>query len=355
MSGIPLAGLYDAGLIVLSYSIAVFSAYSAIDLMLRTRARGERWRLLAALVLGGGLWAAHLIGRQPLARAAASGYDFAPLFCAAAVVLALAASGVALWIVSNLGRLSRNRQPPARLVAAALVGLAALGIDYTRLAATAFPAGATGTAAERGSLATVVTILLALGVLSLLLAALDAHRQRRVLAQRQRLAEQERARLLALRDPLTGLGNRAAFQQEVADFIREANRSGGGFDLYHCDIRFATGTASTLSERALAALASRLRAATRADDRLIHYGEGQFVLLCARTGTGRSAKSTPVRERLLAACAQPIAVETARLTVAAEIGSAAYPQDGASARQLMSAAMHAAQDQRVVVLRSSAA
>lgn len=356
MSASPLAALQDAALIVLAFVVAAGLARCAIALAQRSTADPARrwhWRLLCGLSLVAALVSVQLLAGGPFARAAAQAAGGVTWYAGAALLLTLAGTGIALWIAGNLHRLNRHRQPPACRTASAFAALALLLLDYAGGLLTDGPAVAIGTVAAVGG---PLALLAGLALRRPLRAACDARRQQAQGNERQRLAEQERLRLLALRDPLTGLGNRAAFQQEVADFIREANRSRGSFDLYHCDIRFAANTSHLLSGQALASLATRLRAATRADDRLIHYGEGQFVLLCARTGDGRAVRPTPVRERLLAACTEPVLVDRMRLTVAAEIGMATYPDDGATARQLMTtAAMRSGEHQRVVALHGSAA
>lgn len=352
MSELAWAAL-DTARIVLAYLFTATLIQAALRL---AQHRGDGplprlgWRPLAALPLVLALAATPLIAGAPLARAAVTANALAPPYALAALLLALAGGGISAWIAANLHRLNHHRQSPARWIAATLAALALLLLHYG--GQTLLP-GEIGARWFEPLLA--LALLLSAAGLRGPLGTLFASRQaRRRQLERRRLAEQERARLLTLRDPLTGLGNRSAFQQQVADFIRAANRSGGRFDLYHCDIGFAAGTAAPLREQALAALADRLRASTCAEDRLIHYGDGQFVLLCARSGVGRDAPTTPVRERLLTACHEPIRVDGLRLTAAAQVGLATYPQDGATARQLMSAAMRGA-ERRVVPLRSPAA
>lgn len=352
MSPLAWAAL-DTARIVLAYLLAATLIDTALRLAQR---RGDdpvprlRWRPLAALPLAVAAATMPLIAGAPMARAAVTAGVGAGPLALLALALALAGGGLCAWIAANLHRLSPHRQPPARAIAAASAALGLLLLHYA--GHTLLP----GEIAARWfePLVTLALLLIAAGLRGSLGTLFATRQARRRQLERRRLAEQERARLLTLRDPVTGLGNRTAFQQEVADFIRAANRSGGRFDLYHCDIGFATGTAAPLREQALAVLADRLRTCTRTEDRLIHYGDGQFVLLCARTGCGRDAPNTPVRERVLAACHDPIRVDGVRLSVVAQIGVATYPQHGATARQLMSAAMRLA-ERRVVPLRSSAA
>src|SRR5512133_1451497 len=62
----PMSGTYDLRLVALSYLVAVFASYTALDLSGRvTSSRGRAravWLLGGALSLGIGIWSMHFIG-----------------------------------------------------------------------------------------------------------------------------------------------------------------------------------------------------------------------------------------------------------------------------------------------------
>ena len=80
----------------------------------------------AAVFMGGGTSAMHYIGMSALHASAHMSH--APAFVVASVAVAIAASGLALWLASG-----RGRRPPLLLSAAAL-GMAIAGMHYTAMA-----------------------------------------------------------------------------------------------------------------------------------------------------------------------------------------------------------------------------
>src|SRR3546814_15086476 len=65
-----------------------------------------------------------------------------PVLVATSALIAFLASGVALWIVFHLRRITSRRQLLARIGAALVMGFAVVGMHYTGMAAASFPLGA---------------------------------------------------------------------------------------------------------------------------------------------------------------------------------------------------------------------
>ncbi len=69
-----MSGTYDLRLVALSYLVAVFASYTALDLAGRvTSSRGRArtvWLLGGALSLGIGIWSMHFIGMLAMDNAA---------------------------------------------------------------------------------------------------------------------------------------------------------------------------------------------------------------------------------------------------------------------------------------------
>jgi diguanylate cyclase (GGDEF)-like protein len=105
---------YDPWVVALSYLIASFASYTALDLARRVRtphlsvARG--WWLSGTIVMGTGIWAMHFVGMLAMDLPIDVGYDYA--ITSLSWLAAVAASGVALHIASDpelsWGRLARG-------------------------------------------------------------------------------------------------------------------------------------------------------------------------------------------------------------------------------------------------------
>ena len=111
---------------VIVVGAAVFTASAA---------RLTPMRLVAAAgLMGGGIFTMHYIGMTALHASAQMRH--APAFVAASMVVAIGASGLALWLAAG-----RSRRPPL-IVSATAFGLAISGMHYTAMAGlTLFPHG----------------------------------------------------------------------------------------------------------------------------------------------------------------------------------------------------------------------
>lgn len=399
-----LVGQYDIGLVLLSYLVASLAAYAAIDLAPRISQNPKRqwlWLSLGALAMGLGIWAMHFIGMQAFSLPIALGYDLIktvlsllagvavaalalyvasrekmglkaiavgallmgigicimhysgmyamemqpgivwnPLLVVASAVVAVAASGAALLIVFNLRRVAQRQQLWARLGAAAIMGLAVVGMHYTGMAAANFPIGSICGAADslNGSwtgipLATITGLLT---LLTMSLAGYDA-RVQALLAEKQRQREQEeRVRTLALYDASTQLRNRASFQQEIVQMIQRCERSNGQFELFYGVVRFPGIEGDDAIHQGMRAIAERLRPLSRSHDFLARYGKNEFALLRPRLHEADIPRQQ--RAQLLAACTLPLQIGDVVISPQAHVGCGNYPQDGTHSRQLLQAA-----------------
>ncbi|MCF8208154.1 MAG: EAL domain-containing protein [Rhodoferax sp.] len=148
---------------------------------------------------------------------------------------------------------------------------------------------------------------------------------------------------IARYDALTGLPNRALLgdrlQQEMAHCLRRHTQLAvvfidmDGFkqvnDLHGHDI----------GDELLIVLAHRMKAALREGDTLSRIGGDEFVAVL--TGMEQAKDCEVVLSRLLAAAAEPVLAFSSVLQVSASIGVTLYPQDAASADQLLRHADHA--------------
>lgn len=142
-------------------------------------------------------------------------------------------------------------------------------------------------------------------------------------------------------DGLTGLGNRALFDQVLTDAVAESQRSGTPFALLYLDVdRFkqvndAFGHDSGAA--ALIAVGERLRGAIRHIDGVFRLGGDEFAVVLAPLFNRAHVDGTV--ERIRAAMQEPFRMPNGQLATASlSVGVAVFPEDGADAEQLLSRA-----------------
>jgi signal transduction histidine kinase/ActR/RegA family two-component response regulator len=213
---LPIPIAFDLTLTLASLLLPI----AASGLVLWQVSRAELgWKRLgvSAVLMGIGINAMHYTGMAAMQMEPGIVYD--PLLFALSVAIAIAASGLALWIAFHL----RHNVPHVwlpRIGAAVVMGAAIVGMHYTGMAAASFPLDSVCTTASRGvnqdGLATLVVIAIS-GVLgfALLASQFDARleanarvlqisqataAERQDLLTRERAARDEAERLSALKD-----------------------------------------------------------------------------------------------------------------------------------------------------------
>jgi two-component system cell cycle response regulator len=140
---------------------------------------------------------------------------------------------------------------------------------------------------------------------------------------------------LALRDPLTGLPNRRAFEEALRREVARARRSGVPLAIAALDVdhfkRVNDAHGHAAGDAVLAAVAARAAAALRAGDLLARVGGEEFTALLPGAGLDDAAE---VAGRVRAAiAAAPIEAAGRSLAVTISLGCAALEpadQDGAA-------------------------
>jgi diguanylate cyclase (GGDEF)-like protein len=140
----------------------------------------------------------------------------------------------------------------------------------------------------------------------------------------------EEYRTLAYHDGLTGLPNRTLFHDRLGLAITHSSRLQGHLALLYLDIDDFKGVNDSFGhesgDRVLVELASRIRAAVRAEDTVARVGGDEFVVLLAQvTGGGDAAR---VAVKVLDAVRHPFRVDGHDVTIAASVGVSVYPDDG---------------------------
>ncbi|MFT3669740.1 MAG: EAL domain-containing protein [Pseudoxanthomonas sp.] len=345
---IPLG--YD--LAITLYSMLAAVGVSAFALWLVSRADLPRRLLcLGALLMGAGIAVMHYIGMAALRMQ--PGIDYDPLWFALSIVIAVVASGAALWIAFHLRR--GHRRHGMRLTAAVVMGFAIVGMHYTGMAAARFPADSWCGAARDGGVPTqwlavlVVVATVAIMGIALIVSVLDRqmHLRTRHLAISLARANEELVQA-ALHDPLTRLPNRVLLQDRIEQAIEKAKRKQEAFAVMFLDLDGFKSVNDAYGHQAgdalLADVAGRVRGLLRSQDTLSRLGGDEFVLVAPSSDPDDAAV---VAQRILDAVALPIQAQGIDVQVTASIGIAMYPSDGTTERDLMAhadAAMYHTKD-----------
>ncbi|MDP4002965.1 MHYT domain-containing protein [Methylobacterium sp. NEAU K] len=127
---------YNPALVALSIAIAVFAAYTALDLGGRARGPvpGPRWPWItgAAVAMGGGIWSMHFVGMLAFEMGMPAAYDLSLTLIS--LLLAVAVTGGAFaWVALSGERFA------GLLIGGPLMGLGVAGMHYTGMAAMQVP------------------------------------------------------------------------------------------------------------------------------------------------------------------------------------------------------------------------
>ncbi|MEH6565459.1 MAG: EAL domain-containing protein [Halopseudomonas sp.] len=329
---IPLG--YDLGLTLLSLLIAIGSSAFALWMVCQ-RDMPRLHLMLGALLMGAGIAAMHYTGMAAMLMSPQVVY--VPWILVLSVVIAVVASGAALWIAFRLRGDSENVFY-ARLGASLVMGCAIVGMHYTGMAAAQFPVGSFCGAANSGIdtkwLAVVVIVVtLAVFAIALIISMLDARTS--ILAHSLDQANSELVQL-ALHDNLTKLPNRILLDDRLAQAISKSARERRGFAVLFMDLDgFKTVNdiyGHHVGDRLLEQVAERIMTTKRAEDTAARMGGDEFVLLI---DPGEPEDAAALAQRLIESLGAPYAVEGNTLHISASIGVAVYPGDGDSAHQLM--------------------
>jgi diguanylate cyclase (GGDEF)-like protein len=343
---IPLG--FDPAITMVSLALAIGVAYFA----LRVIASGMlTWpRLLSgALLMGLGIAGMHYTGMAAMRMA--PDIHYTPGWFAASLLIAINASGAALWIANRL-RSDEPRIRFKRAAAAAVMGLAISGMHYAGMMAAEFAPNAVCGAASSihiGWLATATAwFTLTILAVTLLLSLLDS----RFELERSRLAgsvtrlDDELLRM-ATRDPLTELPNRAALATHLADTLAAAMRSSRPFAVLFMDLDgFKTVNDSlghAVGDDLLREFARRLHGAVRPGDMVARLGVDEFVVLAETLADAGEAAA--LAKRVLQRSDDDLSVATAPLRISPSIGIALFPRDGQTVDELLrnaDSAMYAA-------------
>ena len=340
---LPIPMGYGPLLTLLSLLIAIASSAFALWIVCREHLSPSRLSI-GAVLMGGGVCTMHYTGMAAMSMHPAVRYI--PSLFMFSVVIAVTASGTALWIAFHL-RKSSSITRWLRVGAAAVMGLAIAGMHYTGMAAAQFPHGSVCAMAGDGLssrwLAPLI-IVLALGVLSIALLVSMYDFRTSLLASALTQANQE-LQFLAMHDSLTKLPNRTLLEDRLDQEIENAKRSRKRFSILFLDLdgfkdvndAFGHQTGDLL----LVEVAQRIRTIVRARDTVARIGGDEFVVLADAAEPSDAAN---LANKLIARMQAPIVIFGQECQVSASIGIALYGEGaerGALLKQADAAMYHA--------------
>ncbi len=167
----------------------------------------------------------------------------------------------------------------------------------------------------------------------------DAHELARALRQRRQELEQANKELehRAFHDALTGLPNRLMLRDRLSQAIARAERHRGALAVLFIDLDRFKAINDTqghqIGDAVLQSVASRIAGQLRKSDTVAREGGDEFLVLLEDIGSAQNAAL--VAAKLLHSLDQPYVIDSHSLHCSGSIGVAMYPEDGASADELI--------------------
>ncbi|MDO9487742.1 MAG: EAL domain-containing protein, partial [Sphingomonadaceae bacterium] len=147
-------------------------------------------------------------------------------------------------------------------------------------------------------------------------------------------------RWAAHHDPLTKLPNRLLFGERLAEALDEARRGGGGVGLSVIDLddfkMLNDGRGHAAGDALLCEVARRLVEQVPAGATVARLGGDEFAVIFPRLQPGDTRPET--LEKILVAMGDPLMIDGRRAAICLSAGAAVWPQDGATAEDLLKSA-----------------
>ena len=143
----------------------------------------------------------------------------------------------------------------------------------------------------------------------------------------------------ALHDPLTGMANRTLFLDRLGLALARLPRRPTGLAVLFLDLDGFKGVNDTLGhtagDRAIMAVADRIRSVLRPGDTAARMGGDEFTILCEDITSPEDA--THIAERVIASVSQPIELPEAKVALTTSVGIA-ISAEGATSQSMVRAA-----------------
>ncbi|WP_250474878.1 EAL domain-containing protein [Caballeronia sp. GAFFF1] len=332
---LPIKLGYDFRITAASLAIAMLVSFFALSVINRVRLTFQRLAA-SSMLMGAGIAAMHYTGDAAMRMHPAIQYD--PLLFAASIVIAVVASGAALWIARVLSNANQANITRKRGVSALVMGVAITGMHYTGNAAANFLPGAICGAANDVDVhwlaTTVMLFTFAILIITLVLSRFDA--QNELLAGSVSRLHGQIVHMATF-DTLTDLPNRRTVTERIGRAVRNATNNGSRFAILFMDLDgFKTINDSlghSIGDEVLQAFAKRLLQCVRGGDAVGRLGGDEFVVVLEGIGTPTDAEK--LAERILEAMRKGLVVADHSLQVMPSIGIALFPEDGDSVETLL--------------------
>ncbi len=338
-----------------SYSATALSWFAALGAsatayFIAARPRLTYGRLAGgAAVMGSGISAMHYIGMLGMDMTPSITWDVNWVIFS--VVIAIAASTVALLIFFELSKLSGAPTRIGQLTAALVMATAVCGMHYSGMVAASFPFGSMcRSAGELGGdrlvwSVTGATILLL--AQTLFISILETRMQRNASRREATWRTKEKSlQKLAFRDPLTGLPNRLLLDDRLNLAIERCTRDETRLALLFIDLDGFKPVNDTFGHRIgdalLVEVSRRLTANARATDTVARLGGDEFLVLLE--GNPDTDATTDVAQRIIDDLKLPFLSAGLTCQISCSIGITTYP-DGSPRDDLIAhadAAMYSA-------------
>nr|WP_119157897.1 EAL domain-containing protein [Caldimonas tepidiphila] len=331
---------YDPIVTVLSWIAAVAVSGLALHIAGRSHLSG-RALLAGASLMAGGICAMHYTGMAALEMSVPIVWN--PLLVLASALIAATASAAALRIFFWMRSVDGRKGQLVKLAAALVMGLAISGMHYTGSAAAGFPADTLclsrdGLGGRDLGLLVAAACLLLL-CMGLFASTLEARMQGAALrlaatlasASEQLKGAKTELEQMAHRDSLTGVANRALFQERLAGALERLDRRAipklgllfidlDGFKPVNDSYGHAVG------DVVLQQVATRLRSALREHDVLARLGGDEFVVLIEGIQDGSDLARLALR--MIESMNAPFEGGGRHVSLSCSIGGLVHPDRG---------------------------
>ena len=330
----PMMMSYDLWLTLASLGVAVVASATVLNIAVAGKKLSPFRLIFATAILSAGVVSMHYIGMAALMQDGSIIWD--RRLVGLSVVIAVVASGTALWLAFRL-RDKRKGVFIDRIIAAFVMAAAICAMHYTGMSAAQFQEMAhtlPGGIGELGlSIWVSVTTLCLLGVM-LIISLIDSHRRTSRLTDNLHQLNRQ-LELQARFDALTGLANRHQMDLRMQDCLRSALLSKKPFAVIFLNVDHFKRVNDTwghgVGDELLIAVAQRITARLTREMTLARLGGDAFILLVPECDDDRlNALVTALLEDVR----RPLSVCGHTLSTTISAGVSLYPQDGETLHEL---------------------
>lgn len=339
----PVSMHYEVWLTLASLGIAILAATTALNIAVRRNSLSRSRLFIATLILSSGVVAMHYLGMAAMMFDDSIRWNKTAV--SLSVVIAVLASGAALWLAFHL-RHKHKGVLINRIAAAILMSVAICAMHYTGMYAAHFPHSPhsmPGGVSEFGlSVWVCATTLILLGIM-LIISMVDSHRRTNRLTENLRQLNKQ-LELQARFDALTGLANRQQMDLNLQDCLHTALLTKKQFAVLFLDIdhfRLVNDAwGHCVGDELLISVAQRITSRLSPGMTLARLGSDEFILLLPESDDEKIAS---LAMTLLDDIRRPFSICGHTLNLTLSVGVSLYPQHGETLHELKfnaDAAMH---------------